>query len=240
LSRLALVTAASPGFQLLLGSQPVEAASGLYDNALPEAKDFMPKNPGPEPKDLGLAVRKLNKFTDSEGPVLKGGGFGPNAFSTTGDREDFLATTILPYWRIPAGTEPKQAMADLQAILKAYEPGQAGVDGGGFQIMKAEPNYVYAQFASLQRGDTDDTEFVVDADGTVQVRSAGRTTMRADGGSNCKRLNYISEKLRAKGWEAPKITKDTHEWYYRQNAAKTKTQCVGLTGCPDELSLDPE
>mmetsp|Transcript_47081 Transcript_47081/g.125786 ORF Transcript_47081/g.125786 Transcript_47081/m.125786 type:complete len:83 (+) Transcript_47081:69-317(+) len=70
--------------------------------------------------------------------------------------------------------------------------------------------------------------------------SSDPTGRKADFGSNAKRLNYLSERLRARGWTAAEITKDTHEYYFRMNAGKTKTVCRGLS-CPTnyELRLEP-
>ena len=50
----------------------------------------------------------------------------------------------------------------------------------------------------------------------VQVRSASRVG-KIDFLVNAKRLNLISERLRAKGWTAPAITQmKTHPEYFRQ------------------------
>ena len=58
-------------------------------------------------------------------------------------------------------------------------------------------------------------EFAVDKSGAVQVRSASRVG-QLDFFVNSKRLNLISEQLRAKGWNAPAITQKTHPEYFRQ------------------------
>jgi uncharacterized protein (DUF1499 family) len=64
------------------------------------------------------------------------------------------------------------------------------------------------------QGFIDDVEFAVGAAG-VQVRSASRVG-KIDFLVNAKRLNLISERLRAKGWTAPAITQKTHPEYFRQ------------------------
>lgn len=46
-----------------------------------------------------------------------------------------------------------------------------------------------------------------------QVRSSSRLGF-LDLGVNAKRLNWISKALRAKGWTAPAITRDTHSDYF--------------------------
>ncbi|CAJ1398241.1 unnamed protein product [Effrenium voratum] len=213
-----------------------------FENALPEVTKFSERRtPGKQPDDLGLKERTLNRFGDkSDGAVLKGCGYGPNCFSTTGDPEDPQITTLLQPWKIPAGSSVADASAQLEAVLRNYPPGQQNVDGGGFQILKAGPDgYVYAQFESLKKGKIDDLEFAVGKDGSVQARSSGRIGLKADFGSNAKRLNYIAEKLQAQGWTAPSITKDTHPYYFSMNSGKTKVQCIGID-CPVNYELIAE
>jgi len=216
-------------------------AKAAFENALPEVSKFSERRtPGNKPDDLGLKERILNRFGDkSEGAVLKGCGYGPNCFSTTGDPEDPQITTLLQPWKIPAQSAPSDAFAELEAVVRAYPPGQQNVDGGGFQIVKAGDGYLYGQFESLKKGKVDDVEFAIAQDGTVQVRSSGRIGLKADYGSNAKRLNYISEKLREKGWTAQPITKNTHAYYFSMNSGKTKVQCVGID-CPVNYELIEE
>jgi hypothetical protein len=54
----------------------------------------------------------------------------------------------------------------------------------------------------------------VDPDGGVQVRSSSRLGY-LDLGVNAKRLNWISAKLRGKGWTAPAITKEDYPEYFQ-------------------------
>eukprot|EP00435_Cladocopium_sp_Y103_P031209 s378_g7.t2 len=177
--------------------------------------------PSPASAVFENALPEVSKFSERRTP---GCGYGPNCFSTTGDPEDPQITTLLQPWKIPAKSTPTDAFADLEAVVRSYPPGQQNVDGGGFQVVKAADGYLYGQFESLKKGKVDD-------DGTVQVRSSGRIGLKADFGSNAKRLNYISEKLREKGWTAPPITKTTHAYYFSMNSGKTKVQCVGID-CP--------
>lgn len=217
-------------------------AHATFENALPEVVKFSKRrSPGKQPDDLGLKERTLNRFGDkSDGAVLKGCGYGPNCFSTTGDPEDPQITTLLQPWRVPEGLSVTDASAQLEEVLRAYPPGQQNVDGGGFQIVKSGPDgYCYAQFESLKKGKIDDVEFAIGKDGNVQVRSSGRIGLKADFGSNAKRLNCISEKLRQKGWTAPEITKITHSYYFAMNSGKTKVQCVGID-CPVNYELIEE
>ena len=83
-------------------------------------------------------------------------------------------------------------------------------------MVKETDNYLYVQFESLKKGYIDDVEFAVDAKtSAVQVRSASRVG-KLDYFVNAKRLNLISERLRAKGWNAPAITQKSHPEYFRQ------------------------
>ena len=72
---------------------------------------------------------------------------------------------------------------------------------------------MYVQFESLRYGFIDDVEFAVNKAGEVQVRSASRIGF-LDLGVNAKRLNGISASLRAKGWSAPKLTKEEYPEYF--------------------------
>eukprot|EP00416_Gambierdiscus_australes_P016963 CAMPEP_0171064114 /NCGR_PEP_ID=MMETSP0766_2-20121228/6084_1 /TAXON_ID=439317 /ORGANISM="Gambierdiscus australes, Strain CAWD 149" /LENGTH=226 /DNA_ID=CAMNT_0011520109 /DNA_START=223 /DNA_END=903 /DNA_ORIENTATION=+ len=211
-----------------------------FDNALPEVTRFLKnREAGPQPKDLGLKVRKLNRYDTSDGPVLKECGYGPNCFSTTTDTDDPTLTTALRPWTVPKGATPAEALAQLEETVRSYPPGQNGVDGGGFKIVKTGDGYLYAQFESLKKGKVDDVEFFIGGDGAMQIRSSSRFAMKADFGSNAKRLNYLAGQLREKGWVAPQITKETHPYYFSMNSGKTQKQCVGIN-CPVNYELIAE
>ena len=109
-------------------------------------------------------------------------------------------------------------MAQLLEVVKAYPPGQGKVDGGGFRIVTATPEYLYVQYESLKYGFIDDVEFAVGGDDAalVQVRSASRLGF-LDLGVNAKRLNWLSARLRALGWEAAELTPATHPYYFDKN-----------------------
>jgi len=51
---------------------------------------------------------------------------------------------------------------------------------------------------------------------TVEVRSSSRVGY-LDYGVNAKRLNYIANALRSKGWDAPGVDLKTHQDYAIQN-----------------------
>ena len=78
--------------------------------------------------------------------------------------------------------------------------------------------YIYVQFESLKNGFIDDVEFAVvgDEKNTVQVRSSSRLGY-LDFGVNAKRLNYLSKKLREKGWDAKGVELNTHRGYAEEN-----------------------
>lgn len=62
-------------------------------------------------------------------------------------------------------------------------------------VVKAEPNYLYAEFTSKWIGFVDDTEFYLDEKaGVIQVRSASRLG-RGDHDVNRGRIEYIRAKL---------------------------------------------
>ena len=103
-------------------------------------------------------------------------------------------------------------MDELLETIKSYPPGQKNVDKGGFSIITASADYLYVQFESLKFGFIDDVEFAVKG-GEVQVRSSSRLGF-LDLGVNARRLNWISEQLRKKGWTAAAITREDYPDYF--------------------------
>ena len=179
-----------------------------------------PKTPGPaiSPKVLGVSEDGLLKAA-----CVKPS---PNCFSTvlgvedpnTGEQE---YEHLLPMWSFdPSKLAPEKAFAVIDDTLRNYEVGQSGVDIGGFKIIKSsltDKNYfTYMQFESFRRGYIDDLEIMADKSGNVQVFSSSRIGY-LDKGVNMKRLNYISSKLRDKGFSAPRISFDTHPIYFELN-----------------------
>uniref|UniRef100_A0A7S2S9B5 DUF1499 domain-containing protein n=1 Tax=Rhizochromulina marina TaxID=1034831 RepID=A0A7S2S9B5_9STRA len=195
-------------------------AAEAFPNAMPEAAKFSdrPKKRGPEPKDIGLSVRSLNMEGDlSDGPVLKGCKSSPNCFSTSGDPQFDVPSLITP-WKPPATQSKEATVAQLLKTIESYPPGQQGVDGGGFKVVKSKEGYIYTQFESLKNGYIDDVEFAVAEDGSeVQVRSSSRLGY-LDFLVNAKRLNWFADALRADGWAAGAITSKSHPDYFQQNA----------------------
>ena len=52
--------------------------------------------------------------------------------------------TFIKAWKPPA--DDATPFKSLAAVVKAYEPGQGFVDGGGFQVVKETDSYLYVQF----------------------------------------------------------------------------------------------
>ena len=205
-------------------SQPPPAAYA-FDNKISNKYDDRPKQRGGKPKDLGVKTRK--DMVGEEYVGLKNCGGAPNCFCSTDNIEDDPDHNI-PAWIWPtelggSNTEDgkEKAFGQLADVVAAYEPGQNNVDGGGFKIIEndAKKGYMYIQFESLKNGYIDDVEFAFVATGTdedrpaaVQVRSSSRLGY-LDYGVNAKRLNYIADKLRQKGWDAKGVDYDKHSNY---------------------------
>ena len=172
------------------------------------------KRPGLQPA-LGVQTNgKLGKCS-----------YEPNCFSSSGDEAHLLRP-----WKPTAGGD---AMDDLMEAINSYPPGQGGIDRGGFTIVTARADYLYVQFESLKWGFLDDVEFAIRG-GEVQVRSASRLGF-LDLGVNAKRLNWISARLRDKGWTAPKITKDEYPDYFAAREFTNDDYIASVldpVGCP--------
>lgn len=153
---------------------------------------------------------------------LKHCGGAPNCFCSTEDPDDD-PDHYIPAWVWPKDLDSSQAFQQLEDVIKSYEPGQDGIDGGGFQIVKSDTKtgYLYAQFEALKNGYIDDFEVAKingarGGDRAVQVRSSSRVGY-LDYGVNGKRVNYIAKQLRQKGWEAVGVDYDAHRDYAIQN-----------------------
>ena len=165
----------------------------------------------------------MGKRTSLEGDDyigLKTCGAAPNCFSSTISMDEDPDHSI-PAFVWPKDLNQQQAFEQLQQVLQSYPPGQSGVDGGGFQIQKFDPQkgYIYVQFEALKNGYIDDVEFAfIDGygDRNVQVRSSSRIGY-LDFGVNAKRLNWIAKALRDKGWDAVGVGFDTHRGYAIEN-----------------------
>jgi uncharacterized protein (DUF1499 family) len=185
-----------------------------------------------------MAVRDLRYYSSKEAvPALKAcTEDAPNCFSTTGNPELDADHLVAP-WRPPVGYSADKAARDLEAVVGAYKPGQAGIDGGGFKIITSSTSgaemasealfYLYAQFESLRQGYIDDVEFAIvpstnrapGDSGALEVllRSSSRLGY-LDFTVNAMRLNYVASRLRDKGWAAPAIDRKSHQDYFYQNS----------------------
>ena len=171
-----------------------------FENGVPEMEKYRKetKYPGTQPA-LGLQGGGNLARCDTT----------PNCFSTSGSGDQSSDERRVPPWKPKAGSN---AMRELLETIKAYPPGQARIDRGGFSIVTCNADYLYVQFESFKKGFIDDVEFAV-KDGEVQVRSSSRLGF-LDLDVNAKRLNWISADLRAKGWTAPAITKEEYPDYF--------------------------
>ena len=110
-----------------------------------------------------------------------------------------------------------EAMQDVVSAINAYPPGQDGIDGGGWKIMKMQPNYVYVQYESLIKGFRDDMEFAILEDGVLSMRTSSRIG-RQDYLVNARRVNYYASALRAAGgWKTTPVDSKTHPVYWNEN-----------------------
>lgn len=220
-SALAALAGAAPFALGVVAPPPARA----FDNGLPEMEKYKgrPKQRGPKPNDIGLKTRVVNVDGDEAEAALKICPSAPNCFTTTGDATvPGDSEHLIAPWRPPKGAQPDAAMRELADVVKAYVPGQSGIDGGGFKVVAADGRYVYAQFESLRQGYIDDVEWAL-APGSdapaVQVRSSSRLGY-LDFGVNGLRLNAISKELRARGWTAPEITPKSHPQYWGANSPR--------------------
>lgn len=190
------------------------AAALAFENKVSSKYDDRPKRRGPQPKDLAVGSRMT--FEGDEYQGLKICGAAPNCFcSTMKDDPDH----VIPAFVYPSQLDATQAMSDLEQTLKAYPPGQNGVDGGGFQIVTVKPDYIYVQYEALKNGYIDDVEFSIIpgyGDREIQVRSSSRIGY-LDFGVNAKRLNWIAKSLREKGWNAVGVDFSVHSGYALEN-----------------------
>lgn len=199
---------------LLAGASEADAFPNAVRQFKRDAND--PKRPGPVADDLGL----LERFAQPE-PALKECENAPNCFTTTANDVDVGFHDLKP-WQY--SKSPAEALKDVVEVVEAYQPGQQGIDGGGFSIRESSDRFVYVQFESLRRGHIDDVEFYLspgskaeDKSGGLLVRSSSRSGFY-DFGVNAMRLNALIDGLKAKGgWDMKKIDRKTHPRYWTFN-----------------------
>ena len=113
-----------------------------------------------------------------------------------------------------------QAMQDVLQAINSYPPGQAGIDGGGWKVIKQKPDYVYVQYESLLKGFRDDMEFAITADGVLSLRTSSRIG-RQDKFVNSKRVNWYAQTLgQLEGWSTKPVSQETHPVYWTENGTE--------------------
>lgn len=192
--------------------------ANAFDNKTSNQYDDRPKRRGPQPKDLGVSLRK--DVVGEEYIGLKPCGSSPNCFCSTDNALDDPEHSI-PSWTYPKQLSMSQAFQQLKDEIERYKPGQGNIDGGGFKIVVADidKGYIYVQFESLKNGYIDDVEFAYVpslGENDVQLRSSSRIGY-LDFGVNAKRINYIAEKMKNIGWKAPGVEYETHKGYFLEN-----------------------
>jgi hypothetical protein len=236
-SRRSIIGSGVASCLVAVGAAPASA----FDNAIADYAKYVdkPKRRGTPPKDLGVLPRTIegedDRITQKGLRTCDGN---PNCFSTTGDfrledRQQYGVDFLIAPWKSPS-TE-KAPLKTLSTLIKTeYEPGQGGIDGGGFSVVKETDSYLYYQFESLKKGYIDDLEFATSGTGdttSILVRSASRSGF-TDFGVNAVRLNYIASKLRTRGWIIDEITEESHRDYW--NAAD---EARGATFDPDRRRM---
>lgn len=233
-----LMVSAAGAAALVTASSFVDVADAFPNAMQPEYKKYAdrPKRKGTPPKDLGVLPRTIE--TADDGPVtspkLRSCDGNPNCFSTTGDellsdRQQYGVDYYIPEWQPPSpdnnnsnnNKNSNNPIETIAEVMTTYEPGQGGIDGGGYILVKKSETYLYYQFESLKKGYIDDLEFAIVAPSSsknnkasgVMVRSASRLGV-TDFGVNAIRLNYIASKLKGYGWTIPDITPETHRDYW--------------------------
>lgn len=199
-----------------------QAAPALaFDNRLPPDEIMLkyptPKTPGPAPRNLGIAADGTLRPCDDGKPHC----FSSSRPASEDDDGDLPGGEWLiePFRYKDRSAET--AYAELREAILEYPPGQDGIDGGGWRIIKeseqAGVRYVYVQFESLRKGYIDDVEFAV-RDGIVDMRSSSRLGF-LDIGVNAKRLNWFAARLKqANSWETSQITPKTAPEYFQLNS----------------------
>ena len=112
--------------------------------------------------------------------------------------------------------DASDAALALKSVLESYpQSGQAGVDGGGWKIIDSSASTIKLEYYSAGTGNfakffnggkpfTDDLTFAINSDGSVDFKSASRVG-DSDFGVNAKRMTYIANGLKEKGWTAAGI-----------------------------------
>jgi len=145
---------------------------------------------------LVLGQLGLFKGTEPKNPGVRDGRLKPP--SPTPNSVSSQATLYPEHeMRDYARIAPLALRGDGAATLARLRTVVQGMPGA--KIVKAEPDYLYAQFTTRALGFVDDAEFWFDpAAGAIQVRSASRLG-RKDFGVNRARIESIRARLAAPG-----------------------------------------
>jgi uncharacterized protein (DUF1499 family) len=131
---------------------------------------------GTQPADLGVHEGKLKPPSNT-----------PNSVSSQAllypDHPQLAYSNIAP---LPLKGDAAETLDRIAGIVEAMD---------GAQIVKREPDYLYAQFTTRIMKYVDDTEFWFDpAAKVIQVRSSSRLGS-GDLGVNRKRIEFIRQEL---------------------------------------------
>ena len=133
---------------------------------------------GTPPTDLGVHDGRLKGPSDTDNSVTSQASLYP-------DGPQGKAARIAPLALRGSGPE---TIAKLKSVVE-------GMDGG--KVVRADSDYLYAQYTSKVMGFVDDVEFWYDPKaGVVQVRSASRLGS-GDLGVNRKRIEAVRARLAA-------------------------------------------
>ena len=196
-----------------------------FENRLPpdelELKYKQPRTAGPQPTDLGVrAGGALKPCTDGKPHCFSSS---PESFDGYEDAADEAAGWLVQPFRFDMPLA--DAVADVKEAIVSYPPGQRGIDGGGFRVVKestsAQAAYIYVQYESRRKGFVDDMEFAL-ANGVVNVRTSSRLGY-LDMGVNAKRFTWFAERLGAqRGWKTVPLRAKGHEEYFALNGITDK------------------
>ena len=147
---------------------------------------------------------------------------GPDKARATDKCRDGARNCIRTAWVPPAGKSKSDAIADIRSVVQSYpQRGQSGVDCNGWDFVDDKLNAdgtARIEFYScigpaaismnLAKPFIDDVKLELVEDGNGKFRFELRSKSRvgaSDYGVNKKRVNYLAQELRSKGWDAPKV-----------------------------------
>ena len=147
---------------------------------------------------------------------------GPDKARATDKCRDGARNCIRTAWVPPAGKTKADAIADIRSVVQSYpQKGQNGVDCNGWSFVEDKldaDGTARIEFYScigpaavsmnLAKPFVDDVKLELIDGGSGKLRFELRSKSRvgaSDYGVNKKRVNYLAEALRNKGWDAPKV-----------------------------------